>query len=92
MKRTLFIASVASVVAAIRPILAKAEDLAQRAPIAANVEPGWPKPAWCCSSPVVWLDVPHGVYYRNGASRYGRTERGAYTCEDHAAKAGNRAD
>jgi hypothetical protein len=88
----MFIASVASVVAVIRPLLANAEDLTQRAAIASDAgTPGWPKPAWSCNSPVVWLDAPHGVYYRSGESRYGRTERGAYACEDHAVKAGHRA-
>ena len=52
---------------------------------------GWPKPSWRCNTPVVWLDVPSGVYYRKGDARYGRTKRGAYACEKQAVDAGNRA-
>jgi hypothetical protein len=92
MKRNLFIASLGTFVFACLPSLARAEGSEQRAWSAADVEtPGWPEPSWCCGSAVVWLDIPHGVYYRKGESRYGRTERGAYTCEDHANKTGNRA-
>jgi len=92
MKRNLFLASVATVISACLPSLARAEDSMPRAWAAPTVEmPGWPKPSWCCGSAVVWLVATHGVYYRESDSRYGRTERGAYTCEDHAHKTGNRA-
>jgi hypothetical protein len=40
---------------------------------------------------VVWLDIPSNVYYRKGQAAYGRTSRGAYTCEQRAIDAGNRA-
>jgi hypothetical protein len=48
-------------------------------------------PAGPCRSAVVWLDIPTGIYYRKSERRYGRTDRGAYTCENLAISAGHRA-
>jgi hypothetical protein len=52
---------------------------------------GWREPLWSCGSAVVWLDSETGVYCYKGDRWYGRTKRGAYTCETEAIKAGNRA-
>lgn len=91
MKRNFFIGSMASIVAFF-PLLARAEDLTSGGSGANNVvEPGWSKPSWSCESAVVWLDIPSGVYFHKGERQYGRTSRGAYTCEKHAAQNGNRA-
>jgi hypothetical protein len=90
MKRNLFIAAAASVISAL-PALGKAEGRAQPAPAETNVEAsGWKNPSWCCASAIVWLDIPAGKHYRKGDGRYGRTERGAYTCEKLAVAAGSR--
>jgi hypothetical protein len=60
--------------------------------IETNVEAsGWRKPHWYCGSAVVWLNIASGLYYYKGDRRYGRTKRGAYTCEKEAINAGNRA-
>jgi hypothetical protein len=91
MKRSLFIGSVATVISFL-PSLARAEAPTQNAATQSNEDgPGWPKPPWSCDRDVVWIDTPSGVYYREGDSEYGRTERGAYACEKHAAKTGTRA-
>jgi hypothetical protein len=91
MKRNIFIASVATVISACLPLLARAEGTTQGGWTPTNAEaPGWPKPSWCCESAVVWLDIPRGVYYHKGDSQYGRTQRGAYSCEKHAVATGNR--
>jgi hypothetical protein len=42
-----------------------------------------------CSSAVVWVDAPTGTYYHKGDRNYGRTQTGAYTCEDKAIEAGH---
>jgi hypothetical protein len=81
MIRSLFIASAAAALAVIRLPLAMA-----------NMATGWTKPTSLCPSAVVWLDIPTGIYYRRGERRYGRTDRGAYTCEYLAISAGNRAN
>ena len=44
-----------------------------------------------CGSAVVWLSIATGTYYYKGDRWYGRTKRGAYTCEKEAIDAGNRA-
>ena len=91
MKRNIFIGSIASAVAFL-PLLAKAEDPMTGGSGANNLDaPGWSNPSWFCGSTVVWLDIPSGVYFREGQSQYGRTTRGAYTCEKHAIETGNRA-
>jgi hypothetical protein len=92
MKRSLFIAAAASAISISRPLLAKAEDLTKRARIGTKLEArGWTKPAWCCKSNVVWLDIASGTYYYKGDRWYGRTKSGAYTCEKKAIAAGHRA-
>ena len=89
MQRRVFIASAASAISVSLPLLAKAEDLTKRARLGTNAEaPGWPKPTWQCASAVVWLDSASGTYYCKGESSYGRTEHGAYTCENEAIRAG----
>jgi hypothetical protein len=88
MKRSFFIAFAAAALSVIAAPLAKAEELAKS--LQANPKSlGWTKPT--CGSAVVWLDIPSGIYYRKGARWYGRTKRGAYTCENLAISAGNRA-
>lgn len=94
MKRSLFIAAAASTgaVSISRPLLAKAEGLTKCVGVETNVKaPGRCNPTWYCGSAVVWLDIPSGTYYHKGDRRYGRTERGAYTCEKEAIGAGHRA-
>jgi hypothetical protein len=44
----------------------------------------------CPGGMVVWLTLPGNSYVRKGDSRYGATQRGAYTCEHDAIAAGNR--
>jgi hypothetical protein len=92
MKRSFFIAAIASAVSLTRPVLAKAEDLTKRAGIETNVKAsGWGKPTWYCGSAVVWLDIERGIYCHKGDRWYGCTKRGAYTCEREAIDAGHRA-
>jgi hypothetical protein len=92
MKRSFFIAAAASAISISGPLLARAEDPTKRVGIEANVKAsGWRKPMWYCGSAVVWLDIASGIYYRKGDRWYGRTKRGAYTCEKEAIDAGNRA-
>jgi|ERR1700722_2123474 hypothetical protein len=92
MKRGLFLAAAASAISISRPLFAKAGDLTKRAGIQTNVKSsGWRNPTWYCGSAVVWLDIPSGIYYRKGDRWYGRTKRGAYTCEKEAIDAGHRA-
>jgi hypothetical protein len=92
MKRQFFLATAASAVCLVKPLLAKAEDSTKRVAIGANAgTSGFPKLAWECGCAVVWLDATAGVYYRKGEARYGRTNRGAYTCEEEAINLGNRA-
>jgi hypothetical protein len=88
MKRNFFIAAAASAVSMSAPLLARAEDLTKRVPTEANVgAPGWRERY--CRSAIVWLNVASGRYYYKGDRWYGRTKRGAYTCEREAMKAGN---
>ena len=92
MKRSFFIAAAAGAVFVNRPLLARAEDLTKRLRIETNVEASrWRKPMWYCGSAVVWLDTASGIYYHKGDRWYGRTKRGAYTCEKEATDAGYRA-
>jgi hypothetical protein len=92
MKRSFFIAAAAGVISISRPLLARAEDLTKRLRVETNVEAsGWRRPLWYCGSAVVWLDIESGIYYHKGDRWYGRTKRGAYTCEREAINAGNRA-
>jgi len=92
MKRSFFIAAAASAVSISRPLLAKADVPTKRVRIETNVKASaWRSPMWFCGSAVVWLDSASGIYYRKGDRSYGRTERGAYTCEKEAIDAGNRA-
>ena len=91
MKRNFFIGSIASVVAFL-PLLVRADDRMSGGSGANNLDaPGWSNPSWFCGSAVVWLDIPSGVYFREGQRQYGRTARGAYTCEKHAIETGIRA-
>lgn len=93
MKRSLFMvaAAAASTISITQPILAKSEDLIKLVPVAANRQAsGWREPIWCASA-IVWVDIASGIYYQKGDRWYGRTKRGAYTCEKEALKAGNRA-
>jgi hypothetical protein len=88
MKRSFFIAFTTAALSVIR--LPKVKDLAAKERPQTNLEAGaWTKPMWLCGSAVVWLDIPSGIYYREGERWYGRTERGAYTCENVAISAGN---
>jgi hypothetical protein len=90
-KRSFFIAAAAGAIAVSRPLLARSEDLTKRVNAETNVEAsGWRKPMWHCGSAVVWLNTASGIYYHKGDRWYGRTERGAYTCEKEAINAGNR--
>lgn len=92
MKRSFFIAAGASAIAITRPLLAGAEDLTKAVRIETNVKAfGWRDPMWYCGSAVVWLNIASGIYYYKGDRWYGRTKRGAYTCEREAINAGNRA-
>ena len=92
MKRNSFIASSVALLSACVPSIGKTEARLQRAAIATRTATSqWPKPAWSCDHAVVWLDIPSNVYYRKGQAVYGRTSRGAYTCEQRAIEAGNRA-
>jgi hypothetical protein len=93
MKRSFFIAAAAGAISFSRPLLAGAEDLTRRVRIETNVEgaSGWREPTWFCGSAVVWLDSASDVYYHKGDRWYGRTKRGAYTCEREAIDAGKRA-
>lgn len=94
MKRSFFLAAAAGAISISRPLLGRAEDLTRRVRIA-NVEglaSRKPLFAWDCGSAVVWLNVASGIYYYKGDRWYGRTKRGAYTCERGAIKAGNRAN
>jgi hypothetical protein len=92
MKRSFFIAAAASAIPMSRPLLAGAEDLTKPVRIETNVEAsGCPKPMWYCGSAVVWLNITTGIYYYKGDRWYGRTKRGAYTCEREAINAGNHA-
>src|ERR1700684_3072385 len=93
MKGSFFItaAASASAISLSRPLLAKAEDLKKRVRIETNREAsGWRQPM-NCGSAVVWLNVASGIYYYKGDRWFGRTKRGAYTCEREAINAGNRA-
>jgi hypothetical protein len=90
MKRSCFIAFTAAALSVSRPPLPKFEDLTKRETPRTNLEAaGWTKPMWLCGSAVVWLDIPSGIYYRAGERWYGRTEHGAYTCENVAISVGN---
>lgn len=94
MKRNFFIAlaAAASAVSISRPLLARSEDLTKGIRFATNVEAsGWRNPMWYCGSAIVWLNIASGIYYHKGDRWFGRTKRGAYTCEKEAIKAGNRA-
>jgi hypothetical protein len=92
MKRSLFIAAAASAISIGRPLLAKAEDLTNPVRNETNVgASGWRKPMWFCGSAIVWLNSASGIYYYKGDRWYGRTKRGAYTCERDAINAGSRA-
>jgi hypothetical protein len=92
MKRSAFLAAAASALALSRPLLARAEDLTKRVRVATNVEAsGWRNSMWYCGSAVVWLNIASGIYYHKGDRWYGRTKRGAYTCEKEAINAGYRA-
>ena len=94
MKRSFFMvaAATASAISISRPLLARSEDLTKLVRVATNREAsGWREPIWSCGSAVVWLDSETGIYYYKGDRSYGRTKRGAYTCEKEAIKAGNRA-
>ena len=93
MKRSLFIAvaAAASAIAIGRPLPARSEDPRKGVRVKTNVEAsGW-KPMGYCGSAVVWLNMATGIYYYKGDRWYGRTKRGAYTCEKEAINAGNRA-
>ena len=91
-KRSFFIATTASAISISRPLLAGADDLTKRVRFETDGEPSGPvKPMWYCGSAVVWLNVASGIYYYKGDRWYGRTKRGAYTCEREAIGAGNRA-
>jgi hypothetical protein len=93
MKRQLFLAAAASAICLAKPLLAKAENPTKRASIGKNVgASGFPKLAWECGCAVVWLDTATRVYYHKGEPPYGRTNRGAYTCEEEAIQLGNRAN
>jgi hypothetical protein len=92
MKRQHFLAAAATAVCLTSPLLARAEESAKRASMPANVgASGFPKLAWDCGCAVVWLDAASGTYCHKGDVRYGRTNRGAYTCEAEAINAGKRA-
>jgi hypothetical protein len=92
LKRQSFVASAAGAIFAGLALRAKAEGRIQSASTVANVEtPRWPRLPWECASAVVWLDAERGVYYYKGDRSYGRTKHGAYTCENKAIGAGNRA-
>jgi hypothetical protein len=94
MKRNFFMAAAAaaSALSVSRPLLARSEDLTRGFRVETNVEAsGWRNPMWFCGSAIVWLDIASGIYYQKGDRWYGRTKRGAYTCEKEAIKAGNRA-
>ena len=92
MKRSFFIAAAASAIPISRPLLARSEDLTKCVRIETEVEASDSrKPTWYCGSAVVWLNTASGIYYYKDDRRYGRTKRGAYTCEREAIKAGNRA-
>lgn len=89
MKRSFFIATAASAIFIGRPLLARAENLTKRVRIETNVEAsGWSRPMWYCGSAVVWLNIATGIYHYKGDRWYGRTKRGAYTCEKEAMNAG----
>jgi hypothetical protein len=94
MKRNFFIAAAtASAISVSRPLLAKAKDLTKRVGIETNAKAyGWGNPTWYCGSAVVWLDITSGIYYHKADRLYGRTRRGAYTCEREAIDAGHRAN
>jgi hypothetical protein len=85
MKRNHFLAATAGSIAFGVPMLAEAAA----APAKRATTSGWREPSWYCSSAVVWLNVESGVYYHKGDRMYGRTERGAYVCEEQAIRAGN---
>jgi hypothetical protein len=90
--RGFFLACAASAISIGRPLLAKADVLAKHVQDGTIAQAAtWRNAAWNCGSAVVWLDSDSGVYYRKGERQYGRTSRGAYTCEDKAIDAGNRA-
>jgi hypothetical protein len=92
MKRSFFIAAGASAISISRPLLVRAEDLTKPVRIETNAEAsGWRKPVWYCGSALVWLNVASGIYYYKDDRWYGRTKRGAYTCEREAINAGYRA-
>jgi hypothetical protein len=91
MKRSYFIAAAASAISISAPLLAGAKDLAKRELIETNAKAaGWSEPTWHCGSAVVWLNVESGVFYHKGDRLFGRTQRGAYVCEEEAIVAGNR--
>lgn len=92
MKRSLFIAAAIGAIPIGQPLLATAEDLTKRVRSKPIVEaPDWDKSIWYCGSAVVWLNTTSGIYYYKGDRWYGRTRRGAYTCEKEAIRGGNRA-
>ena len=92
MKRRFFIAAAASAISVIRPGFARAVDQTNGARLGTNVEAtAWRKPMVHCGSAVVWLNTAIGIYYYKGDRSYGRTKRGAYTCEREAIDAGHRA-
>jgi hypothetical protein len=91
MKRSYFIAAVASATS-LSPLRSGAADLTKRKLTETNVKAsGWGEPSWYCGSAVVWLNLESGTYYHRGARLYGRSKPGAYICEREAISAGNRA-
>jgi hypothetical protein len=90
-KRSYLIAAAASTILMSRPLLSGAAELTNPTPAEANVKaPEWGEPSWYCGSAVVWLNIDSGIYYYKGDRFYGRTNRGAYTCEKEAIAAGHR--
>ncbi len=91
MKRMMFLTSAASAISI--GGLVNARDLTKRTPLRAREQQSVASAAsalpWMCSSAVVWVDAPTGTYYHKGDRNYGRTQTGAYTCEDKAIEAGH---
>lgn len=91
MKRSFFIAAAIGTIP-IGQSFAVAEGLTKRVGIKPIAEASdWGKSIWYCASAVVWLNTTSGIYYYKGEHWYGRTRRGAYTCEKEAIRGGNRA-
>jgi hypothetical protein len=44
----------------------------------------------CPGEPVVWLDLPRGVYYLKGQKRYARGATGGFVCRSEARDNGYR--